>query len=313
MAQNSWPAPDYNDRAVTDAEYEQMAAAFTDNGVLGNPAQTQVVTAGSGLNVTIRANVTASVRGHFWTSGPTGDTLAVTPHLVGGGSRTDWVVLRLDRSTWTVRAAIRQGTAGAGAPALVQSTGDTGVYEIPLAQVTVRTAAASVTVDRYELYSGARVRACRSTTRNPRPVTGEVAQEIDTGTTRLWTGSSWQVLSDDSGVILVDSPLSAWSINVQSVVERRSGAVHLRLGSFERAAGTLDAEDESRLPVLIPSGYRHPSRDQYFIGYVTGTRISRGIIYSSASDRPGQVWLTNKPAIARGESVLPVSGISWVV
>ncbi|MET8826517.1 hypothetical protein ABZX40_28320 [Streptomyces sp. NPDC004610] len=312
MAQDSWPNAGHNDRSVTDSEYEVMAARFSDDGVYGDPGDPAVATAGVGLTVNIRAGVQGSLRGHGWESGTTTVPLAVDANT-SGQTRVDWAVLRLDRSDWTVRAAIRKGTPGAGAPALVQSEGDTGAYEIPLARVTLLSGAGSVTVARAELYAGTRVRPCTSATRNPAARPGEIAFETDTRRLILWNGSGWQRVSDDSGVIVVDSPLSAWDSTVQSVLQLRNSAVHLRLGSFERTAWTLPNTDESRLPVLIPAAYRHPSRDQYVIAYISGAQIGRGILYSAASDRPGQLWLTNKPEIARGESVLPVSGISWVV
>jgi hypothetical protein len=312
MAQSSWPDP-ANDRVVTDVQHERLAARFSDDGVYGTPADTAVVTAGPGLSVTLRANVNASVRGHGWTSGSTGATVPIAANAASS-TRVDWVVLRLDRSTWTVRAVAVEGTPGAGAPALTQDVGDTGVYEIPLARATVLAGASSVTVTRAEQYVGARTRPCTSTTRNPNPIPGETCFELNTGVMRVWTGSSWQAVFDDSGQIIVTSPVLAWSSNAEHVLEKRNGSVHLRLGSWTRETGPLAAGTESRLPVLIPAAYRHPNRDQYGVAYITGgERIGRFIIYSGTTDRAGQVWLTNKPQIAKGESVLPASGISWVV
>ena len=311
MAQSSWPDP-ATDRVVTDVQHEQLAARFSDDGVYGTPADSAVVTAGTGLSVDIRANVNASLRGHGWTSGADGDSIPISANP-GSSTRIDWVVLRLDRSTWTVRAVPVGGTPGAGAPALTQDTGDTGVYEIPLARVTVLAGASSVTVTRAEQYVGARTRPCTSTTRNPNPMPGETCFETDTGIMRLWTGSAWHAVFDDSGVISVNSPVSSWSNEVESVLQKRNGSVHLRLGSFQRTGGTLSGGSESRLPVLVPAAYRHPSRDQYCIAYCTGVEPARIIIYSGSSNRPGQAWLVNKPALATGDYVLPGSGVSWVV
>lgn len=311
MAQDSWPSPDDN-RTVNDADYERMAARWSDDGIYGTPADAPVVTAGAGLSVRIAANVFASLRGHSWTSGPTGDTLPVAANT-SGTTRIDRVVLRLDRSTWQVRAVVKQGVPGAGVPTLWQTTGDTGSYEIAVAEAVVLNGASSVTVTRKELYVGTRIRPATSTTRNPLPVVGEQSYETDTGITRQWNGSTWRAILDDSGPIDVGVPLSAWSSNAQAILERKNGAVHLRLGSWTRAAGTLPATEDSRLPVLIPAAHQHPVRDQYGLAYVTGAQVARFIIYSAASDKPGQVWLTNKPAIAKGDSVLPVSGMSWVI
>ncbi|MFF9279504.1 hypothetical protein [Streptomyces griseosporeus] len=310
MAQDSWPSPAHNSRAVTDAEYERVAQRFSDDGVYGTPADPAVITAGTGLSVDVRANVAASVRGHAWSSGTTTVNLPVAANA-SGSTRVDWVVLRLDRSAWTVRAVIRQGTPGAGAPALVQDQGDTGFYEIPLAQVTVLSGAVSVTVTRAELYVGARIRPCTSTTRNPNPVRGEGCFETDTGRVRIWDGSAWVGAVDQSGEVIVNSPVTAWKWTVDSVLQRRNGVVTLRLGWFQRTGGAPTGA--VRLPVLIPSAYLHPNRDQYVLCYVTGTGLARATISSRASDTPGQVWLTQYPAIAKDDFVLPSSGVSWVV
>lgn len=312
MVQASWPSPGHNARAVTDVEYERMAAHFSDNGVYGTPADAAVISPGVGLNVAVRANVYGSVRGHAWSSGSDGDTLSIAANS-SGQTRIDRVVLRLTRADWTVRAVVKQGTPGAGVPSLSQSTGDTGTYEIPLAEVRLLSGATSVTVTRKELYVGTRVRPCTSSTRNPAPVVSEINYETDTKRAMLWTGSSWEAVFEDSGVVNVNNPNSAWSVEVDSVLEKRNGSVHLRLGSFKRTAGTLSASSESRLPVLIPSDYRHPTRDQYALAYCTGVEVARIIIYSAASGQGGQVVLANHPTIATGDFVLPQSGTSWVV
>jgi len=296
---------------VTDIEHEKLAARFSDDGIYGSPADAAVVSAGAGLSVNIRADVYGSLRGHAWTSGPDGDTIALSAN-VSGATRIDRIVLRLDRSDWTVRAVAKSGTPGGGVPTLVQSTGDTGVYEIALAEARVLPGASTVTVTRKELYVGTRTRMCTSSTRNPVPDMGEINFEWDTGRSVQWTGSSWHVLSDDSGEINVNSPLSAWTNNIDCILQRRNGSVHCRFGSMTRAAGNLSSGVESRLPVMIPSAYRHPTRDQYGLAMVSG-EIARFIIYSANSDRPGQVWLTNKPTILTGQFLLPMSGISWVV
>jgi hypothetical protein len=312
VAQASWPSPAHNDREVTDLEYERLAARFSENGIYGTPADPAVVTAGVGLAVNVRADVYASVRGHAWASGSTGDTLEIAANS-SGSTRIDRVVLRLDRSTWTVRAVVKTGTPGAGVPSLSQSAGDTGTYEIPLAEVTVLNGAASVTVTRKELYVGARLRPSTSTSRNPVPSPGEMCYETDTGRVRLWDGAAWVSALDDPGEVLINAPHTAWSNEADCVLQRRNGIVNLRLGSFKRTAGNLDAGTDSRLPAAIPAAYRHPTRDQYCMAYVTGARIARIIIYSAASERPGQVWLVNKPDISVGEFVLPSSGLSWAV
>ncbi len=312
MAQDSWPSPSHNARAVTDVEYERIAARFSDDGIDGLPTDPAVVTAGTGLSVNLRASVYGSVRGHAWTSGTTTVNLPVAANTAGS-TRIDRIVLRLDRSDWTVRAVPKQGTPGGGAPALTQTVGDTGIYEIPLARVTVLNNAAAVTVVREELYVGSRTRPCTSTTRNPNPVRGETGYETDTGRTVQWTGSAWDVIREGDSSQVVDTTVSGWKITAESVVDYKDGSVHLRMGNFERTGGTLAGATESRLPVLIPAAYRHRTRSVRALCYISGVMVGTATIYAANDQtRPGQVWLTTHPQIATGDLVLP-GQVSWAV
>ncbi|WP_121711734.1 hypothetical protein [Streptomyces sp. E5N91] len=311
MAEASYPRQGHNDRKVTDTEYELLASRFSDDGVYGDPTDDPVVSAGTGLSVTIRADAAASVRGHGWYSGSTPYSVPLSANI-SSQPRIDWIVLRLDRSDWTVEAAAVGGTPGSGAPALTQETGDTGFYEIPLAQARILGGASSVTVTRAELYAGTRTRPCTSTTRNPVPRLGEHCFETDTGMVRVWTGTSWKAVFDESPQLPANYALQSWRISAESVLEAKNGSVHLRLGSFERTGGNVS--DEVRLPVNIPGKYRHPNRGQYGIAYITGSKIGRLEVYAANTDRAGQVWLTQFPSpLSKNDYVMPGSGISWVV
>ncbi|MFJ1657151.1 hypothetical protein [Streptomyces anthocyanicus] len=310
MAQLSWPSPDYNTRAVNDSEYEALSARFADDGIDGRPSDPAVVTAGAGLSVNVRADVYGNVRGRAWYSGSTTVNIAIGANA-SGATRIDRIVLRLDRADWTVRAVPKTGTPGAGAPALSQALGETGVYEVPLARVTVLAGAAAVSVTREELFIGTRFRPCTSSTRNPNPTFGEGGVEYDTGRVIFWDGAAWRILYSHSGPLEVNASISSWRVSADSVLEERNGNVHLRLGAFERTGGGVS--NEVRLPVLIPATYRHPGRGQYGIAYLTGGHIGRLEVYAGNTTRAGQVWLTQFPPLAKGDYVMPGSGISWVV
>ncbi|MEU0522772.1 hypothetical protein [Streptomyces niveus] len=311
MAQDSWPSPGHADRAVTDSEYETVAARFSDDGVYGDPTQPAVVTAGTGRTVTIRAGTEGSLRGHAWISGTTPVTLTVAANT-SGQTRTDRVLLRLDRDTWTVRAVVKQGTPGAGPPTLTTGA-EFSSYEVLLANVSVLNGANSVTVARAERYVGSRIRpATAAANGDPNPKLGDVTWETDTKRLRLHDGTSKRTIYMDSGTISVNASVSAWSNEVESVIEVHNGIVCCRFGSLKRLAGTLPSGTESRLPIVIPAAYRHPSRDQYGIA-IAGTAACRFIVHAQSTDRAGQVWLVNHPNIANGSFLLPVSGMSWVV
>ncbi|MEU2316542.1 hypothetical protein ACFY7X_13845 [Streptomyces althioticus] len=311
MAQSSWPSPAHNDRAVTDVEYEKIAARFSDDGVDGKPSDTAVVTAGTGLNVTVRAGVYATVRGHAWTSGTSNVTLAVGANS-SGQTRTDRVVLRLDRSDWTVRAVVKAGTPGAGAPALTQSTGDTGTYEIPLADVTVLNGAASVTVTRRELWVGSRVRPCTSSSRNPAPTVGEMCLETDTGMVRMWDGASWVTIRRTDDTANVDVTLSAWTPTGSSVLERRGDICVLRTAYFERKTSALAAASDSRLPLLIPSAHRHAYLQMHTPVYLSGHRIGMMTLFPANHERAGQLWVTTHPGLNAGQ-IIYTTTMTWAV
>jgi hypothetical protein len=310
MAQNSWPSPSYNSRAVTDSEYETMARRWSDDGVYGTPGSARVVTEDAGLNVLVRPNMAGSVRGHAWTSGADGEVLPIGANATSQ-TRIDRVVLRLDRSTWRVRAVVKPGVAGSGPPALTQDTGDTGMYEVPLAEVTVLAGAASVSVTRTEVYVGSRVRPCTSTTRNPNPIQGEIGYETDTGRAVLWTGSAWVVIYRPQTSSNADSPVSSWDTAGSSFVERRGDAVTLRTATFERNSA-LAAASDSRLPVLLPADFRHPNMHHYAPVYISGIRIGNVTIYPANAERAGQVWLTQHPDMTAADSVMATT-ISWTV
>lgn len=315
MAQLSWPSPGYNSRAVSDSEYETLAARFSDDGIDGRPTDPAVVTAGPGLSVTIRAGVHGSIRGRDWSSGSTTVNIPI-PANSAGSTRTDRIVLRLDRSDWTVRAVRKAGAAGSGPPALTQQLGDTGVYEVPVARVTVLSGAAAVTVVREELYIGTRIRPCTSTTRNPSPVVGEAGFETDTKRLVLWDGKSWRLVFQDSGEVVLQKLNNVSWVNAgDSVLEQRGGAVWLRLGGWTRNGSTLAAASESQLPVLIPEAYLPHTRYQYwnvYITHATTASMARLTIYPRGNARAGQIWLTQHADIRHLDD-LKATTMTWTV
>lgn len=310
MAQESYPSPD-NAREVTDLQYETLSARFSDDGIYGTPADTAVVSAGVGLSVNVRANVAGSVRGHGWSSGSDGDTLTVSANT-SGSTRVDRVVLRLDRSTWNVRAVVKEGTPGAGAPALTQDTGDTGVYEVPVAEVNILSGAGSVTVTRRELYVGTRLRPATSTTRNPNPVPGELVFETNTGILRMWDGSAWRSVYQVSETTNVDSPVSSWEMVASSAYDRSGNTITLRAGTFERKVSNLAAGADSRLPLLMPASAVHPFLQHQFPVYLTGARSGNVTVYPANHARAGQVWLTQHPGVNVGQNINSVT-MTWTV
>ncbi len=149
MSDDSWPSPAHSSGAVTTAEYEQKFAPVLPEGIVGLHSDTAAVYGdSSGRQVKVRANRWGMVRGFEWYSGTVDFTVAIAANS-SGSTRIDRIVLRIDRGdNFKVRVAVRQGTAGAGLPALVQNVGssylNSGTYEIALAHVTVVNGASSI-------------------------------------------------------------------------------------------------------------------------------------------------------------------------
>jgi hypothetical protein len=280
MAQDSWPSPNHNSRNVTDAEYEKISARFSDDGVWGDPTDAAVVSAGTGLEVTIRSGVYASVRGHAWYSGTVDDTLTVAANS-SGSTRTDWVVLQLDRSTWDVRAVVKTGPT-----TLTQNTGDTGVYEIPLALVRVISGATSVTVTRGETYIGGRIHPTTSAVRPSPRRRGDLIFETDTGKWLGWDGSSWVTIYEDSGEITLGAGFSTWEPETECVGRKKNGVVTLRC-SYRRVSSTfLTSDPDGSKLAVVPAALRHGSRWQFCAVHFTNGVSARVEVHTN-----GEMWV----------------------
>lgn len=259
MAEQSWPRPGYNSGAITNTEYEQLVHPQAADGMIGSPADTATVYgdgSGSTRQVKIRAEKHGLVRGMHWYSGTT-EVLKAHAANTSGSTRVDTVVLRLTRATPAVTCEIRQGTPSAGAPALVNDLGTTGVYEIPLADVTVdnnATFIAAGKVARREWYLGEQTILCTSTTRPPHSASRRIL-ETDTGKGYISDGTAWDLITEDSGVVNV-ALASGWVVGVGTgcKVQKRNGIVFFNI-DVQRSGGALSNGVQSTICTL-PSGYR---------------------------------------------------------
>jgi hypothetical protein len=134
------------DRIITDWDYEQLISGYAPSGILGSPGDTTVCVAdGLGMYVIVRLGKYALVRGFKWYSGTSNFNKTIAANS-SGNPRIDLVVLRLTRSTWRVTTEVVQGIPAASpvVPALTQDLGSSGVFEIPLAEVTVASGATAI-------------------------------------------------------------------------------------------------------------------------------------------------------------------------
>lgn len=275
MASHSLPSPTWNSRAVSDTELEQLFHPQAGDGLVGSPADTDLVYAdNSGMNVKIRANRYAIVRGRLYDSGTSDITKTITANA-SGLTRIDLVVLRLTRATSAITEEVKAGTPGSGAPAATTDLGTTGVYEIPLATVTVPsgdTAIGSSQVTAAGWYLGEQMMVCTSTTRPPhRP--GLIIWETDTSKALLSTGAApWRVISDNGGTVAVTAAVG-WDLT-GCTTERVDGQVTARIRA-RLTGGNITA-----LPVTIGSiaaGFR-PTANLDPAAHVHGTSGIRPIV-----------------------------------
>lgn len=268
MTQGSWPSPNHGSpaRAVTDAEYPHLAPWASD-GVFQS-ASDVVYGNSSGREVHVRAGKCGIVKGHAWTSGAADFALTIAANS-SGSTRTDTVVLRLDRSTWDVTAAVRQGTAGAGPPTLVRDAGDTGLWEIPVADVTVDNGVATIAsgkVGARTLFQSGATRPCNVLTDVQATLDdGDMVYEASTGRWIGWTASGGVVLYQDTGFQAL-TVIGNWIIGSFTPQYRlRNGWVYLR-GSVNRKTNTLQSTDTNSPIATIPSAYRPAGTHNYFSG-----------------------------------------------
>lgn len=290
MAQDSWPAPSHNAGALTEYEWERVAMRATDDGVHGDPLDSAVVVSGTGLQVTVKAEKSASVRGHAWYAGTTDYTHAITANT-SGSTRLDRVVLRLDRTDWTVRSVVKMGTPGAGRPGLQQDNSNAGVFEIPLATVTIANNASSVTVAREELYVGSRIRPCTSTTRPTIPFRGQTVFETDTNRMVYWNGTQWLVGLEDTGWVTLTTPSVAWVPFGPNIGRKRNGVVSLRL-ALERTGTTLPSTTGGSQLAVLPTSLWPTDHFEYFPAVISGTGSSWRVEVRT----DGTIWIEHGSA-----------------
>ena len=288
MAETSYPSPNHNSRNVTDKEYENISAFYGD-GVHGNPSDGDVVSAGTGLQVLVKAGTRATLRGHVWDAGTSDVPLTISTNS-GSATRYDWIVLRLDRSTWDVSAHVVEGTPGAGYPATADDTGDTGAYDLALALVSVTPGAGIPTI----------IQATRFAPRGITPATsgnvpfgsrpGEVQFRPDTGALELWDGNKWSTVSFNSGWLDLGAGYSTWEDYARTAGVRYGNTVHLRIAK-RRVNSTLSAQDAESKIATLPD-ILTPRTTQYFPAVFSG-KAGHCIVHIG-TDGVIQVWETDK-------------------
>lgn len=310
MAEESFPNTPHNARAVTEAEYEEIVAPTNGDGLVGTPALTALVFADSTATrvIKVRANRGGLVRGFRWNSGGSERNISLSANG-SGSNRIDLIVLRLDRdSNFEVTLEVVEGTPGNPAPAFTQTDSRTGVWEIPLAEVTVTPGATVITaaqcVEKAWYVSDSDGIVCKTTTRPPVKL-GLIITETDTGKVLIGVGASFIVLFEDTGNVAVPAA-TGWALS-NGTIRRRSGIVACRFVVQKTGSAVSSG---AVLLGTVPAGYR-PSVDISVVGFITGgveQHACRIVITAST----GAITLTEYDAnIIVGRFVV-MSSTAWV-
>lgn len=187
LAITSYP---FDNQDTTETDYSRLFRELQDSGVADTVGGSQFAVSAnaSGMRVFVQAGF-ALLRGHAVLSTGIEEVPIAAAASV---SRIDRVVLRLDPVHNGIVLTVVEGTPGSGPPPVTQT--DTGVYELPLALVTVEPGDPTIPADKVtddRRYVSSRVGAWTTTTR---PTTARKARLGLNTTTNKWeyfTGTGW--------------------------------------------------------------------------------------------------------------------------
>jgi hypothetical protein len=247
VADDSWPSPNHNSRAVSSDELDALLSPYVPSGLIGRPTDLDIVFAdSSGRNVKVRAERHGLVHGRLWYSGSSTVTLTIAANG-SGNDRYDLVVLRYNKSTYDIRATVITGVAGSGVPDPIDSV---SYFDVPLGFVKVEPGASviagdHVTASGYFIAST----AYESKAAYPPPHAPlRLWRESNTGIVRFSTGSAWIVLHQDTGW-LTRPASSGFTVPGEGYgVKFRSLNGFATLAGEVQRSGTLGAN--SRAPIM---------------------------------------------------------------
>ncbi len=303
MAEVSYPTT--GGGGVTDARYEQLIGTVMPSGLIGSPALSSLVYAdSSGRQVKVQPSRAAMVRGFRWESDGAGIVRSIAANS-SGSPRIDLAVLRLNRNDYSVTFQIVQGAPAASpvAPALTQNTGSTGVWELPLARITVAhnaTTLAAGTVQDISWYiGGASMVAANAAV--PPPVTpGGTFTALSSGLVYTAVGSNWHMIAENGALTSV-AAATGWSGNIY--FRRRNGWTFFQ-GFLTRTGADIPAATVSTL-LTIPAQFRPPN-DMWFVAYA-GSQIMRCHIDAST----GAVVLNGKSIVFQTSAPIALHPITY--
>ncbi|MEU9795073.1 tail fiber domain-containing protein [Streptomyces sparsogenes] len=233
MSISSYP---FDGQAVSEGQYSYLFRELASHSGIADSvtgAGFNVYGDSSGMQVRVNPGF-AIVRGHAVQSTA---TEILTIAAASAAQRYDRVVLRLDPTANTITLAVVQGNSGGGVPALTQT--DTGIYEFPLAIVTIPVGAATISagnVTNERRFLGNTVGGWTTATRPENPRAGRLGLNTSTNQWEFWDGAQWRDLA----------PTINW------------GTVEGRPATFPPAAHTHVWSDITEKPnTFPPSSHSH--------------------------------------------------------
>lgn len=188
MSITSYP---FDGQAVSEGQYSYLFRELSSHSGIADTESgpdLRVYGDSSGMKVKVNPGF-AVIRGHAFQSTA---VETVTIAAASAAVRRDRVALRLDPTANSITLAVIQGASGGGVPALTQT--DTGIYEFPLATVTVPIGAATITDGNVSLeraYLGNTVGGWATSTRPANPRIGRLGFNNSTKAWEFWDGTKW--------------------------------------------------------------------------------------------------------------------------
>lgn len=314
MAEISFPVA--GGAGVTDAAYERLMGPITGSGRYAfGPTTSQITTPlifadNSGRQVKAYANQSAIVRGFRWESGTTPPIVALDANT-SGNPRIDLIVLRLSRTDYTVRLGKTNGTPATvpSAPAAVQDTSSTGVWELPLATVKVASSGTTgqpfiqgtdVTVVDY--WRGQPSYVLRDGSYLPVATDGALVQRVDNGRLYRGIGGSYALLGENAAETKI-TVAGGWTSDF-IYAQRVNGWTVFRSSTV---LNVTDRPASTALTVCtLPSAFL-PARDVPIVCYLSPNQIA----YATVDSTSGSVVIDGYGVAfpKGGKAIIPVT--SW--
>lgn len=313
MAEISFPVA--GGAGVIEATYERLMGPLLGSGrVAFLPTSGQLETPlifadNSGRQVKAYANQAAILRGFRWESGSTPPVLALDANT-SGNPRIDLIVLRLNRTTWTVRLGKTNGTPAAvpNAPAAIQDTGSDGVWELPVATVRVVSSgtngqpfiqAIDVVAKDWWLAPPAIVTA---SDQMPPASHGQVVHQYDTGKTFRAIGSSY-VLQGEAGAWTKLTSAGGWTGD-ELYGQRVNGLTYFQAHSTLNVTSRQPNTD--MLVCTLPATFR-PLHDLNFSVLMSPSQMGAGNIDAAT----GKVSITTYPDLFPNGGRITIGPLTW--